>query len=115
MRIPRYQLGARWYEALSLEALLYYRGGRRAAVQLAALAPGERVLDVGRGTGLTLESLVGAVGPGGRVTGIDSSPSMLRQAAGLVQRHRWPVQLVRADAGVLATLDDTSADVIVFY
>lgn len=46
---------------------------------LALLAPkaGERALDIGCGPGLTTEALAQAVGPQGRVLGIDIAPPML--------------------------------------
>lgn len=73
---------------------------RREAVERLALQPGERVLEIGCGTGPCLPRLARAVGPGGRVVGVDLSQGMLRQAerrlrrAGLADR----VDLRRADA-----------------
>jgi len=44
------------------------------------LRSGETVLDVGCGTGLSLDKLRRAVGPGGRVVGIEQSAAMLARA-----------------------------------
>jgi len=44
------------------------------------LDAGQRVLDVGAGTGILLPHLLEAVGPGGRVCALDLSPEMLRRA-----------------------------------
>lgn len=46
----------------------------------AALHPGERVLDLGTGTGAVAERASPIVAPGGRVTGVDISPEMLAVA-----------------------------------
>lgn len=53
---------------------------RRQAVQRLALQPGETVLDVGCGTGLSLALLLQAVGARGHVVGIEQCPEMLAQA-----------------------------------
>src|SRR5271169_4148715 len=52
---------------------------RQRRIVLEALAPerGERVLDIGSGPGLMAAELAAAVGPQGRVDGIDASDSML--------------------------------------
>ena len=55
---------------------------RREVLRLLALAPGERVLDVGSGPGLLAVEMAAAVGPSGRVCGIDVSDSMLALARG---------------------------------
>ena len=57
--------------------------GRRMAVAAANQAEGERVLEVGVGTGLALPHYR----PGKRVTGIDLSPDMLDRARTRVARH----------------------------
>lgn len=66
------------------------------------LQPGDHVLDIGCGTGLNLGRLVKAVGPTGRVVGLDYSAGMLQQARARVQRQGWEnVQLLRGDAAEL--------------
>lgn len=57
-----------------------HHGWRRRAADLAALAPGDRVLDVAAGTGdLTIE-LATRVGPEGEAVGCDFSEDMLARA-----------------------------------
>src|SRR5947209_193330 len=65
---------------------------------LEALAPraGEHILDVGCGSGQTTLQLAGAVGPGGRVVGVDISQPML--AAAEKRKKDAPVSFLRADA-----------------
>jgi ubiquinone/menaquinone biosynthesis C-methylase UbiE len=46
-------------------------------VRLLGVAPGERVLDVGCGSGALTRTLAQQVAPGGRAVGIDTSPALL--------------------------------------
>ncbi len=48
--------------------------------EIALLAPGMRVLDLGCGAGLDAQIAARRVGPGGRVVGVDYSESMLARA-----------------------------------
>jgi len=68
------------------------------SVELAGPGLGERVLDVPCGTGASLVAAAEAVGPGGRVTGIDYAPAMVDMARG------------RAAAGGLANIDVRAGD-----
>jgi SAM-dependent methyltransferase len=65
---------------------------------LAALAPraGEHVLDVGCGTGTTTLQIADAVGPSGRVVGVDISMPLL--AAARSRNRPGQVSFVQADA-----------------
>jgi ubiquinone/menaquinone biosynthesis C-methylase UbiE len=69
--------------------------------ELLAPQPGERVLDVGCGFGATTAAVAQAVGPSGRVVGIDISAPMIERArARLAQSANGtaPVELVVGDA-----------------
>lgn len=86
------------YDVLSLEWPVY-RSGRVAAIAALGLRPGDRVLDLGCGTGLNLRHVQRRIGPTGHIVGLDASPSMLHQAARRARRHGWEnVTLVCADA-----------------
>ncbi len=90
------------YDLLSLDWPVY-RSGRVAAIAALGLRPGDRVLDLGCGTGLNLRHLQRRIGTTGRIIAVDASPAMLRQAARRARRHGWAnVTLVCADA---ATVD----------
>jgi SAM-dependent methyltransferase len=62
---------------------------RREAVGLLALQPGQTVFDLACGTGLSLPLLRRAVGPHGRVVGVEQSPEMLARARQRMPAHRW--------------------------
>lgn len=70
----------------------------RRAVQRLGLRPGDKAVDLACGTGANLSHLVEAVGPTGRVIGVDLSPGMLAEARERSRRHGWEnVELVEAD------------------
>ena len=74
-------------------------GFRENAVNRLNLRPGSQVLEIGCGTGRNLPFLRKAVGPTGRVYGVDLSPGMLGKAQELCDRNRWRnVELIEGDA-----------------
>jgi SAM-dependent methyltransferase len=66
-----------------------YEALRRCAVERLALQPGQVVLDIGCGTGMSLDLLQQAVGSQGHVIAIDQSPEMLEQARQRVEQAGW--------------------------
>ena len=72
---------------------------RRRVISQLRLRPGEVVLDAGCGTGLNFERIQAAIGPGGRLIGIDPSPEMLAAARARVEAAGWAnVTLLEAAA-----------------
>ena len=75
------------------------RSYRRLAAERLGRLPGATVVDLGCGTGLSFSYLVQAVGPEGRVIGLDASPDMLARARRRVERAGWGnVELVEGFA-----------------
>ena len=64
-------------------------GIRARAVRRLGLRPGDRVLEVGCGTGRNFPHLVPAVGGTGHVYGVDWSPGMLEIARKRCARNKW--------------------------
>jgi len=93
----QYDRVARLYSTLELLFLITPRA-RRKAVAALALSPGATVLEVGVGSGRNLPYLIDAVGPTGRIVGVDASPGMLAQARRLVAERGWQnVELIEQD------------------
>jgi len=70
-------------------------------ITAAAFAPGERVLDIGCGNGLSSRDAARAVGPSGSVLGVDLSGPMLAVAAQLAEEEGLDnVRFERGDAQV---------------
>lgn len=82
---------------------------RDRGLELLGAAPGERVIEIGAGTGHALVELAHAVGPGGGVCGLDASAGMLRLARQRVSSYRRDVHLQQGDGRslpyVAATFD----------
>jgi SAM-dependent methyltransferase len=72
---------------------------RAEAIALLDLRPGDTVLDVGCGTGLSFAGLVQRVGPEGRIVGIEPSPEMLAHARERAAREGLHgIELIEAGA-----------------
>jgi len=102
--VRRYAALGRCYDVLSLEAPVYRRPRLR-LLHLLAPAPGSTVVDLGCGTGLNFPGILAAIGPRGRLIGVDSSASMLAAARRRVARSGWSnVVLLQGDAADLEGL-----------
>lgn len=75
------------------------RSHRLRAVQALGLRPGDTVVEIACGTGLNFALIEHAIGPGGRIVGVDLTDAMLAQAQRRITSKGWDnVSLVRADA-----------------
>jgi ubiquinone/menaquinone biosynthesis C-methylase UbiE len=72
---------------------------RRQAAETLRLNPGDRVLEIGCGTGRNFPHLRRQVGASGRIYGVDLSTGMLQRAQTMCERENWSnVILNQADA-----------------
>jgi acyl dehydratase/ubiquinone/menaquinone biosynthesis C-methylase UbiE len=72
---------------------------RHRAVSHLRLQPGDVVVDVGCGTGMSFEPIQAAIGPSGRLVGIEPCPEMLAGARARVEAAGWDnVALLEASA-----------------
>lgn len=72
-------------------------------VAYAEVAPGDRVLDVGCGTGVVARTAAAAAGPQGELVGVDLNPAML----GVARRLRPDLDWRQGDAATLPLPDDS--------
>lgn len=86
----------RWYDPV-LSAFLPEARVRRALVERMDLKPGQRVLDVGCGTGTLLVAMHAAC-PRAEFTGLDIDPAILEIAHRKIAHANAPIVLVQCDA-----------------
>jgi demethylmenaquinone methyltransferase/2-methoxy-6-polyprenyl-1,4-benzoquinol methylase len=71
---------------------------RRKAVRALHLRPGSTVLDLACGTGLNFPFLQEAVGPKGKIIGLDLTAAMLAEARNRIKWHGWDkVELIEKE------------------
>lgn len=97
-----------WLEAApSLE--IAHRPVLDALIKAAEMQEGERVLDVGCGTGPSVLRASGAVGSEGKVVGIDIAPPLIKRASERVSSN---VDLIVGDAGSHSFADIGEFDLV---
>ena len=84
---------------------------RSEEVRLARIAPGDRVLDVGCGTGSLTIAAARAVGASGSATGVDPSEEMIERARAKGRQARVAATFL-ATAGEALPFADGSVDVV---
>jgi len=94
------------YERASVDR--QFKAGK-ALIERIGIQPGDRVLDVGSGTGLLAEHVAGLVGPSGSVLGVDPLPLRIE----IARRKAKPnLNFAVGDAYALQDLPDASFDVV---
>ena len=83
--LRQYRSRARIYD---LELMLF-EPVRQRAINLLHLKRGDRVIDVGCGTGLSFDPLEAKVGAEGSIVGIEQSPEMLDRARSRAADNHW--------------------------
>ena len=86
---------------------------RRRTIAALELSPGDSVLDVACGTGLSFPLLVAAVGRAGHVTGVELSPEMVRRARERIARAGWS-HVTLVESAVEATRFSDRFDAVLF-
>ncbi|MCP3720739.1 class I SAM-dependent methyltransferase [Paraburkholderia sp. CNPSo 3281] len=103
------QSGERWVaNQARLDAMVAVFG--QAAIEAAAPAKGERVLDVGCGAGASSLALAARVGPGGQVLGVDISELLIGRARAVAPQDT-PALFLVADASS-AELPEVAFDIL---
>lgn len=109
---------APWYDTgLQLVGLPF---GGEAAVRekvlgLLPLKSGNKVLEVGCGTGTVTLTLAGRVGQAGEAAGIDPSPEMLARALKKLSQNPLPQVVFLPGAGAPLPFSDAHFDALVFF
>ena len=100
---------SRWYDVIAGSTEKKYRDW---GLEKLSAQPGEKILEIGFGTGHCLVSLAKAVGPTGRVVGVDISDGMLAIARERLQKEGFTerADLRLGDAANLDFLEAGSLD-----
>jgi ubiquinone/menaquinone biosynthesis C-methylase UbiE len=94
-KAKHYNVTSRLYPAPGYPQQIF----RRRAVRALGLRPGDCVVDVACGTGQNFPLIEQAIGPEGRIVGVDLTDAMLAQARQRIESNGWRnVSLVQGDA-----------------
>lgn len=98
-RAGRYDFTANLYCLIGFREMAY----RRQAVEALNLHRGDTVVEIGCGTGINFPLLHRAVGPDGKIVGVDLTDAMLAEAEQRVRKNGWSnVKLVHSDAAAFS-------------
>ncbi len=94
-RAKHYNITANLYYLIGLREWEY----RKKAVDALNLQGGDTVVEIGCGTGLNFSLLQQAIGPDGKIIGVDLTDAMLAQARKRIEEKGWAnIELVLSDA-----------------
>ncbi len=94
-RAARYDISAKLYYLIGYRDSAY----RKRAIRVLELQAGHTVVDIGCGTGQNFSLLQQAVGPSGKIIGVDLTDAMLAEAQKRVESAAWSnVELIQSDA-----------------
>jgi len=88
---------------------------RRKVLDLLPLAEGDRVLEIGCGTGTVTLMAAARVGRSGRAVGVDPSAEMLARARRKVSRHEFPQVEFLLGPGAPLPFADSSFDAVILF
>lgn len=96
---------SRWYDLFSGSS---ERPARQRGLQMLDIQQGERILEIGCGTGEALPILSSYAGPASPIFGLDLSTGMLRRAKSKLERRASSnVKLMQGDSSRLPFTDET--------
>ena len=105
-KAKHYDITSRFYPAPGYPQ----RAQRLRAVRALGLRQGATVIDVACGTGLNFPLIQEAIGPDGRIVGVDLTDAMLARAQDRIDASGWRnITLVQADAADYAFPDEVDA------
>src|SRR5438552_18452461 len=94
-KAKHYDITSRFYPAPGYPQ----RAQRLRAIQALGLCAGDSVVDLACGTGLNFPVIEEAIGPDGRIVGVDLTDAMLAQAKDRIETNGWSnISLVQAEA-----------------
>lgn len=85
------------------------------AIERLQLQPGEAVVDVGCGTGLSFEPLLQKLGDKGHIVGIEQCPEMMLKARERIAQANWATQVSLLEASAQDAQWKGRADAAIFH
>lgn len=110
-RAKNYDFTANLYYLIGFREMAY----RKKAIKLLNLRQGDTVVEIGCGTGLNFHLLREAVGPEGKIIGVDLTDAMLLKAEERIKEKGWKnIELVKMDASIYSFPKDIDGIISTF-